>query len=494
MASTTNNQNGAGGANPFPPLHPFFAIPDLGSDGDFEALGVNMPLFALPVNTFSINNGGKKPPKGDEDFIRPGGPPSDQHKDDGTDGAVDTDNKDGNPPNDTGSGGTGGDNPNDGDLHSDTDRGKAGNDGGAISRDNYDHTHTVYADSDGDYYAEADNNYGRGDTALDSDHNYGQPSDNGGLGDRGDVTHIDALPSDSDAKSHKGLDYAGTVFDGPGYDVSDADAQSPILGLDLNNLDGRDSYSDSDFIWMGNTDQTQSDGRFGSRGDHSITVAADGDGDSIKAIDGFGGDWRSDPDLDGLTDHGFGDSQRNRGFFDEGPCELSLDPSTNAALTSLLEQYSVLKAFSNPSASQLLGLVAVLGKIDDALAGIIETITTGEPLPLLVASIKIFAENLAEGYTDRLKAEFQNLQGVWLNAIKSAYWNLTRAAWNNAFNIAIETEGGLDCSCATLFAQMNGYWPPTTRPCPGDAPPGGGSGQTPSSIIPVSAIRALGNL
>jgi hypothetical protein len=121
------------------------------------------------------------------------------------------------------------------------------------------------------------------------------------------------------------------------------------------------------------------------------------------------------------------------------------------------------------------------------------SITTMEPLPVLIQTIKLFAGQVKDPITKQLFQMYQNYVNGWLQQIQTAYWNLNRATWNLAFNNAM-VNGGLDCSCAVLYAQMNnGQYPApefVNGPC-GDGGPGGNP-PVPvvkeSMLIPVSSI------
>ncbi len=67
MASVNNSSPASGGGlSNLPPINPFFSVPDLSPDGDFEVLGVNVhhtlvppqtDFFALPDLSFNDASG-----------------------------------------------------------------------------------------------------------------------------------------------------------------------------------------------------------------------------------------------------------------------------------------------------------------------------------------------------------------------------------------------------------------------------------------------------
>jgi hypothetical protein len=317
MASVNNNtptgggqpavpQPSVAGQQPAPqPLHPFFSVPDLSPDGDYEVLGVNVHHTLLPPSNAFFTLPGFPPPggpftlgiepnpsgggKGDQDPVQTdiGAYDADEHRTFFFDSAKGGDGAN------TGNIGSGGLGPIGGPGTTDSDGDAGGEAGGDNGGDQNDNDQGAGGDfgglhSDGPTFSttdvsDADGGEGGdlGGTAIDGKDN--SDSDNGGGGDYSGGQH-------------------GRYIDGGDKSDSD-DGQGEDNGG--KNRDGTDSSDTDDINGTGEDYETYNDliGGYINSDGGDYTKRADNDKDGAANNDTFGGDWwniRSDGDSDGI--------------------------------------------------------------------------------------------------------------------------------------------------------------------------------------------------
>lgn len=300
MAATNNpNRTGAGTPTPAPiPLHPFFTIPDLGADGDFESMGISEKPAISPLSFASFPPPNPLGSNGDSDqffhnwyvdgFIGGDGGDQSQH---------DSDN------------GLGGDHQGmtsdgsdrSGSYNIDSDGGRGGDHQGTTSDG---------SDRSGDYMVDSDHGGGgdhRGfisdggdssgtdtDTGVGNDHNYydyGDVSDsNKGGGKDQHMSNSDGWDNSGDFDQGAGRDHQGT------------------------NSDGSDRSGDGDYLTPSHTDLLR-----GSDGGDS--QQSQGDTDNGAGRDHQGRNWDGGNDMSGDGDEspwGFGTLDRGGLAYDGG--------------------------------------------------------------------------------------------------------------------------------------------------------------------------------